>query len=125
MELTVNIPQKRLKEVLSYYLDNLIYLNFDPAVIKKTRWQSKAKLIAELLEDETFLSKMQQQIVEKFSEFADEDLLYDVLCELQIPQIDALEESCNTLQDELEIPTRIQQLTDELNAFGYDVVKRG
>ena len=80
MQLDISVSDKILKEQVGFYLETMVFDEYEADVLKEAKVPAKAALIKTVLEDEVFLAELNKKVSARLQEFvADElsDTFYD------------------------------------------------
>ena len=89
MQVTVTIKDKMIKSAISNALDNEVYEYWDSASIKAAKLPAISTVTKEIFNDPKFQAQMAKEI-QATAESAVEDYIYEMMDEIQLPQIQAL-----------------------------------
>jgi len=129
MQITITIKDKLIKSAITNALDNEVYELFDSATIKAAKIPGISTATKDIFEDPKFQAQLAKELQET-AEQAIAEYIYDVMCDINIPQIgdmykavrDAEEkkESADAEKQELEEVKRMIKL---LGKAGYKIEK--
>jgi len=129
MQITITIKDKLIKSAITNALDNEVYELFDSATIKAAKIPGISTATKDIFEDPKFQAQLEKELKET-AEQAVAEYIYDVMCDINIPQIgdmykavrDAEEkkESADAEKQELEEVKRMIKL---LGKAGYKIEK--
>ena len=89
MQIALTIKDKLIKSAISNALDNEVYEYWDSASIKAAKLPAISTVTKEIFNDPKFQAQMAKEI-QATAESAVEDYIYEMMDEMQIPQIQAL-----------------------------------
>ena len=89
MEIAITIKDKLIKTAISNSLDNEVYEYWDSESIKAAKLPAISTVTKEIFADPKFQAHMAKEI-QATAESAVEEYIYEMMDEMQIPQIQAL-----------------------------------
>jgi sortase (surface protein transpeptidase) len=89
MEIAITIKDKLIKTAISNSLDNEVYEYWDSESIKAAKLPAISTVTKEIFNDPKFQAQLVKEI-QATAESAVEDYIYEMMDEMQIPQINAL-----------------------------------
>jgi hypothetical protein len=89
MQVTITIKDKLIKSAISNALDNEVYEYWDSESIKAAKLPAISTVTKEIFNDPKFQAQIEREI-EATAESAVEEYIYEMMDEIQIPQIQAL-----------------------------------
>jgi hypothetical protein len=89
MQVTITIKDKLIKSAISNALDNEVYEYWDSESIKAAKLPAISTVTKEIFTDPKFQAQIEREI-EATAESAVEEYIYEMMDEMQIPQIQAL-----------------------------------
>jgi len=129
MQVTITITDKLIKSAISNALDNEVYENWNTATIKAAKIPSISAMTKEIFADPKFQDQIQREI-EATAESAVEDYIYEMMDEIQIPQIEALckqvtqaEEAMDAIDAEKKEIAEVERMIKLLGKAGYKIEK--
>jgi len=122
MKLTIDIKDRVITQAISYMVDEYLFDNFNPYVLKKAKVPSHSKLTKQIMADETCMDSFRKTL----SDALDEDLL-DVICnilsDVNFPILDLLIDNCNRIDSELEHAEYVKNLAQREEQKVKDMIK--
>ena len=129
MQVTITIADKLIKSAITNALDNEVYENWNTATIKAAKIPSISAMTKEIFADPKFQDQIQREI-EATAESAVEDYIYEMMDEIQIPQIQDLckqVESAELAQDAIDAEKKeleeVERMIKLLAKAGYTIQK--
>jgi len=129
MQVTITITDKLIKSAITNALDNEVYENWNTATIKAAKIPSISAMTKEIFADPKFQDQIQREI-EATAESAVEDYIYEMMDEIQIPQIQDLckqVESAELAQDAIDAEKKevaeVERMIKLLGKAGYKIEK--
>ena len=123
----ITISDKKIAEAVGIVVDNVIYQNFDTAVIKAANLGKRADMIKAVMADKKFEPAMAKMIAACVT---DMDLLVDQVYEVNSPVINDADAKCEEVYDEVyaeqnkrQQAEAIQTSIKALETLGYKVTK--
>ena len=89
MQVTITIKDKLIKSAISNALDNEVYEYWDSESIKAAKLPAISTVTKEIFADPKFQAQIEREI-EATAEQAVEEYIYEMMDEIQLPQIQAL-----------------------------------
>jgi hypothetical protein len=89
MQVAITIKDKLIKSAISNALDNEVYEYWDSESIKAAKLPAISTVTKEIFADPKFQAQMAKEI-QATAESAVEEYIYEIMDEMQIPQIQAL-----------------------------------
>jgi len=129
MQLTITIKDKLIKGAISDALDNEVYEYFDSAAIKAAKIPAISTATKEIFEDPKFQAQLAKELKET-AEQAIEEYIYDVMDEINIPQIGILykavrdaEEKQEAVEVERQEAEEVKRMIKILSKAGFKIEK--
>ena len=95
----IKINESTFKNAIGYLLDNYLYEQYEPEILKKAAVPKRAELINQLANNSKFVKGVLQYLTE---EIDDADIFYDAVCNDEIPMLTKLVERCDEVNGEIE-----------------------
>jgi hypothetical protein len=129
MQITVTLADKLIKSAISNTLDGEIYEYFNSAVLKRAKLPKPSTLTNRIFADPKFQATLEKKLAA--AAYAEvEDLIFDLMYEIKLPEVDALIRQCHNtvekLNDEVEAEQEVEnvkRMVMTLERAGYKVVK--
>jgi dephospho-CoA kinase len=129
MQITVTLADKLIKTAIHNTLDGEIYEYFNSAVLKRAKLPKQSTLANKIFADAKFQATLQKKLAAAaYAEI--EDLIFDLMYEIKLPEVDALIRQCHdvteTLNEEVEAEQELEnvkRMVMTLERAGYKVVK--
>lgn len=129
MQVTITIADKLIKSAISNALDNEVYENWNTATLKAAKIPSISAMTKEIFEDTKFQEQLARQIgVTALSSV--EDYIYEMMDEIQIPQIQDLckrvgqaEDAMDAQEAEKKEVEEVARMIKLLGKAGYKIEK--
>jgi len=129
MQIAITIKDKLIKSAITNALDNEVYEYFDSATIKAAKIPGISTATKEIFEDPKFLAQLEKELKET-AEQAIEEYIYDVMDEINIPQINILykavrdaEEKQEAADAEKQEAAEVARMIKLLGKAGYKIEK--
>ena len=129
MQVTITITDKLIKGAITNALDNEVYENWNTATIKAAKIPGISAMTKEIFADPKFQDQLQREI-EATAESAVEDYIYEMMDEINIPQIEDLckqvtqvEEAMDAVEAEKKELAEVERMIKTLERAGYKLVK--
>jgi len=129
MQVTITIADKLIKSAITNCLDNEVYEHWDSATLKAAKIPSVSAMTKEIFADPKFQDQIQREI-EATAESAVEDYIYEMMDEIQIPQIQDLckrvtqaEEAMDAVEAEKKEAEEVARMIKLLAKAGYKIEK--
>ena len=124
----IKIKESSLKNAIGYLLDNYLYQEYEPEILKKAAVPKRAELINQFANNSKFVKGVLQYLTE---EIDDGDIFYDAVCDSEIPMLTKLVERCDEVagefdnqESEKEEEKQIKRMIKALEDIGYKVTKK-
>lgn len=129
MQVTITIKDKLIKSAITNALDNEVYDYFDTATIKAAKIPGVSTATKDIFEDPKFQAQLEKELKET-AEQAIEEYIYDVMDEINIPQIGDLykvvresEEKKDAAEAEKQELEEVKRMIKLLGKAGYKIEK--
>jgi hypothetical protein len=129
MQVTITIADKLIKSAITDALDNEVYENWNTATLKAAKIPKITAMTAAIFADPKFQAQIEREI-EATAESAVEDYIYEMMDEIQIPQIQDLckiVESAEAVMDAQEAEKKelaeVERMIKLLAKAGYTIQK--
>ena len=124
----IKIKESTFKKAIGYLLDNYLYNEYEPEIIKKAAVPKRAELINQFANNSKFVKGVLQYLTE---EIDDGDIFYDAVCDSEIPMLTKLVERCDEVsgefenqESEKEEEKQIKRMIKVLEDNGYKITKK-
>ena len=124
----IKIKESSLKNAIGYLLDNYLYEEYEPEILKKAAVPKRAELINQFANNSKFVKGVLQYLTE---EIDDGDIFYDAVCDSEIPMLTKLVERCDEVsgefenqESEKEEEKQIKRMIKVLEDNGYKITKK-
>ena len=101
MQITITIADKLIKSAITNALDNEVYENWNTATLKAAKVPKIGTVTKEIFTDPKFIAQIQREI-EATAETAVEEYIYEMMDEINIPQIQELSRKVDTAALEMD-----------------------
>ena len=101
MQITITIADKLIKNAITNSLDNEVYEHWDTATLKAAKVPKIGVVTTEIFNDPKFQAQLAKEIKDT-AESAVEDYIYEMMDEVQIPQITELGETIDRVAADME-----------------------
>ena len=129
MQVTVTVTDKLIKSAITNALDNEVYEHWDSATLKAAKAPKIATVVKEIFTDPKFQAQLAKEI-QATSESAVEDYIYEMMDEIQIPQIVELGRTIErvAVEQDLVLETKrelaeVERMIKLLAKAGYKIEK--
>ena len=129
MQVTITITDKLIKSAITNALDNEVYENWNTATIKAAKIPGISAMTKEIFADPKFQDQIQREI-EATAESAVEDYIYEMMDEINIPQIEDLckrvgqaEDAIDAIDAEKKELAEVERMIKLLGKAGYKIEK--
>lgn len=127
MQIKITVTDKLIKSAISNALDNEVYENWDSATLKAAKIPSISAMTKEIFADPEFQEQIQREI-EATAETAVEEYIYEMMDEIQIPQIEDLckrvesaEQASDAAEQEQKELAEVERMIKLLAKAGYKI----
>ena len=124
MQVTITIKDKLIKSAITNALDNEVYEYFDTAAIKAAKIPGVSTATKDIFEDPKFQAQLEKELKET-AEQAIEEYIYDVMDEINIPQIDILYKAVRESEEKKEADEAEKQEAEEVKRMIKILSKAG
>ena len=124
MQVTITIKDKLIKSAITNALDNEVYDYFDTAAIKAAKIPGVSTVTKEIFEDPKFQAQLEKELKET-AEQAIEEYIYDVMDEINIPQIGILYKAVRDAEEKQEAADADKQELEEVKRMIKLLAKAG
>jgi hypothetical protein len=129
MQITVTLPDKLIKTAITNTLDGELYEYFNSAVLKRAKLPKQSTLTNKIFADPKFQATLTKKLqAAAYNEV--EDLIFDLMYEIKLPEVDALIRQCHNVTEKLSEEVEAEQELENvkrmvmtLERAGYKVVK--
>lgn len=101
MQITITIADKLIKSAISNALDNEVYENWNTATLKAAKVPKISTVTKEIFTDPKFIAQIEKEI-KATAETAVEEYIYEMMDEINIPQIQELSRKVDTAALEMD-----------------------
>lgn len=101
MQITITIADKLIKQAITNALDNEVYEHWDSATLKAAKVPKIGIVATEIFNDPKFQAQLTKEIKDT-AESSVEDYIYEMMDEIQIPQITALGETIDRVAADMD-----------------------
>ena len=129
MQITITIADKLIKSAITNALDNEVYENWNTATLKAAKIPSNSAMTKEIFTDPKFIAQIEKEI-EATAETAVEEYIYEMMDEINIPQIEDLckrvgqaEEAMDAVDAEKKELEEVERMIKLLAKAGYKIEK--
>lgn len=129
MQVTITITDKLIKSAITNCLENEVYEHWDSATLKAAKAPKIATVVKEIFTDPKFQAQLAKEI-QATAESAVEDYIYDMMDEIQIPQIVELGRTIErvAVEQDLVLETKrelaeVERMIKLLAKAGYKIEK--
>lgn len=129
MQITFTIADKMIKSAITNALDNEVYEHWDSATLKAAKAPKIGTVVKEIFQD----PKFQEQLVKELKETAEcavEDFIYEVMDEINIPQIvelcktvDRAADAMDAMDAEKKEAAEVERMIKILSKAGFKIEK--
>ena len=113
MQITITIADKLIKSAITNALDNEVYENWNTATLKAAKIPSNSAMTKEIFTDPKFIAQIEKEI-EATAETAVEEYIYEMMDEINIPQIQELSRKVDTAALEMDKVEQERQEAEEV-----------
>jgi dephospho-CoA kinase len=129
MQITVTLADKLIKTAITNTLDGEIYEYFNSAVLKRAKLPKQSALTNKIFADPKFQATLEKKLADAaYNEI--EDLIFDLMYEVKLPEVDALIKQCQDTMEKLNDEVEAEQEAEEvkrmvktLERAGFKIVK--
>ena len=129
MQITVTLADKLIKTAITNTLDGEIYEYFNSAVLKRAKLPKQSALTNKIFADPKFQATLEKKLADAaYNEI--EDLIFDLMYEIKLPEVDALIKQCQDTMEKLNDEVEAEQEAEEvkrmvktLERAGFKIVK--
>jgi hypothetical protein len=129
MQITVTLPDKLIKTAITNTLDGELYEYFNSAVLKRAKLPKQSTLTNKIFADPKFQATLEKKLADAaYNEI--EDLIFDLMYEVKLPEVDALIKQCQDTMEKLNDEVEAEQEAEEvkrmvktLERAGFKIVK--
>jgi hypothetical protein len=129
MQVTITITDKLIKSAITNALDNEVYENWNTATLKAAKIPGISVMTKEIFADPKFQAQIEREI-EATAESAVEDYIYEMMDEINIPQIEDLckrvgqaEDAIDAIDAEKKELAEVERMIKLLGKAGYKIEK--
>jgi hypothetical protein len=129
MQITVTLADKLIKTAITNTLDGEIYEYFNSAVLKRAKLPKQSTLVNKIFADAKFQATLTKKL-QAAAYVEIEDLIFDLMYEINLPEVDALIRQCHNVTEKLNEEVEAEQELENvkrmvmtLERAGYKVVK--
>lgn len=129
MQVTITIKDKLIKSAISNALDNEVYENWNTATLKAAKIPSMSAMTKEIFNDPKFQAQLAKEI-NATAESAVEDYIYEMMDEIQIPQIvelckivDCAADAMDAAEADKKEVEEVERMIKLLAKAGYKIEK--
>lgn len=101
MQITITITDKLVKQAITNALDNEVYEHWDTATLKAAKVPKIGTVATEIFTDPKFQAQLAKEIKET-AETAVEEYIYEMMDEIEIPQITELGETIDRVAADMD-----------------------
>ena len=129
MQITVTVADKLIKTAITNTLDGELYEYFNSAVLKRAKLPKQSTLTNKIFADPKFQATLTKKLQDAaYAEI--EDLIFDLMYEIKLPEVDALIRQCHDTMEKLNDEVEEEQEAEEvkrmvktLERAGFKIVK--
>jgi hypothetical protein len=129
MQITVTVADKLIKTAITNTLDGELYEYFNSAVLKRAKLPKQSTLTNKIFADPKFQATLTKKLQD--AAYAEvEDLIFDLMYEIKMPEVDALIRQCHDTMEKLNDEVEAEQEAEEvkrmvktLERAGFKIVK--
>jgi hypothetical protein len=129
MQVTITVKDKLIKSAISNALDNEVYEYWDSEAIKAAKLPGISTVTKDIFADPKFQAQLAKEM-QATAEQAIEEYIYDVMDEIQIPQIQDLyvrvrlaDEQRGAAEAEKQEAEEVKRMIKLLGKAGYKIEK--